>query len=110
VESFDRGSLESIKRIDTGIRTAALFEPRLRRPVSLLQGMRMVDLARRCGADEIALHKTLISHRVVEKANKHALPVVVWTVDNSKWIERARSLGLKALITNDPRKMVRACR
>jgi glycerophosphoryl diester phosphodiesterase len=110
VESFDLSSLESVKRIDAGIRTAALFEPRLRRPVSLLQGMRMVDLASRCGANEIALHKTLVSRQVVEKATKHGLPVVVWTVDDCKWKERARSLGLRALITNDPGKMVQACR
>jgi glycerophosphoryl diester phosphodiesterase len=109
VESFELAALVSVKRIDKSIRTAALFEPQLRRPVSLLQGLRMVDFARCCEADEIALHKTLISRRVVERATKHGLPVVVWTVDHTKWIQRAQSLGLKALITNDPGKLVRAC-
>jgi glycerophosphoryl diester phosphodiesterase len=35
------------------------------------------------------------------------LKVVVWTVDNSDWIDRARNNGVKALITNDPEMMVR---
>jgi len=37
-------------------------------------------------------------------AAENDLPVVVWTVDDSKWIGRARSLGIHALITNDPAK------
>ena len=31
---------------------------------------------------------------------------MLWTVDDSKWIGRARSLGIKALIANDPAMMV----
>src|SRR5258705_9850029 len=34
VESFDLEAIREIKRIDSGIRTAALFEPRLSRPIS----------------------------------------------------------------------------
>jgi glycerophosphoryl diester phosphodiesterase len=108
VASFNLSSLETVKRIDSHIRTAALFEPRLDRPVSLLRSMKMVDLATRCGAEEIALHHSLVSRRVVGKAGEHGPNIVVWTVDDPKWIERARSLGLKALITNDPARLLRA--
>ena len=110
VESFDLSSLETVRLIDSHVRTAALFEPRLNRPVSLLRKMKMVDLALRCGADEIALHHSLASGRVARRARDHGLNIVVWTVDDPKWIERARSLGLKAVITNDPRRMSRAIR
>lgn len=108
IESFDLSSLEAVKRFDSGIRTAALFEPRLDRPASLVRRMKTVELALRCGADEIALHHSLVSPRVVRNARERGLAVVVWTVDDPKWIERARSMGLKALITNDPRRMLRA--
>ena len=110
VASFKLSSLETAKRIDSHIRTAALFEPRLSRPVSLLRSMKMVDLATLCGAEEIALHHSLVSRRVVAKAAGHGLNIVVWTVDDPKWIELARSMGLKALITNDPSRMLRAQR
>ena len=105
VESFALASLRTIKRIDARIRTAALFEPR-RRPVSLLRKMRMVSLARGCGAEEIALHHALVSRRLVEKARQYNLQTVVWTVDNAAWIKRARSLNIKALITNHPAEMI----
>jgi glycerophosphoryl diester phosphodiesterase len=31
---------------------------------------------------------------------------VVWTVDDPAWIERARAHGIKALIANNPRRML----
>jgi glycerophosphoryl diester phosphodiesterase len=107
VESFDLPAITEIKRIDSGIRTAALFEPKLSRPYSIIRRLNMVDLARRTGADEIALHYTLAGARVVEKAREYGLETVVWTVDDPKWIRRACSLGIKGLISNDPATMVR---
>ncbi len=106
VESFDLPAIAEIKRIDAGIRTAALFEPKLLRPISTIRRLNMVDLARKTGADEIALHYTLASPRVVKKAREYGLDTVVWTVDDPQWIGRARSLGIKALISNDPATMV----
>ena len=109
VESFDFPAIAEIKRIDAGIRTAALFEPRLSRPISTIRRLNMVHLARRTGADEIALHYTLAGPRVVNKAREYGLETVVWTVDDPQWIGRACSLGIKALISNDPATMVRHC-
>ena len=67
----------------------------------------MVDTALGVGADEIALHHTLAGGRLVEKARQAGLEIVVWTVDDPVWIARARSLGIKALIANDPASMLR---
>jgi glycerophosphoryl diester phosphodiesterase len=107
VESFDLSGIAEIKKLDSGIRTAALFEPKLSRPISTLRRLKMVDLALSHLADEIALHHTLVSPSVVEKAKREGLEVVVWTVDDRNWIARARTLGIKALIANDPGMMVR---
>lgn len=107
VESFDLGSLEEVKRLNPGIRTAALFEPKLKQPVTLLRRLRLVTLAQRSGADEIALHRALVSKEVVAKARDVDIPVVAWTVDDAKWIQRAQELGIKAIITNDPEAMIR---
>jgi glycerophosphoryl diester phosphodiesterase len=106
VESFDLEAITEIKRIDSGIRTAALFEPRLSRPFSTVRRLKMVDLALITGAEEIALHYTLAGMTVVEKAQDCGLETVVWTVDDPKWISRARRLGIKAVISNDPATMV----
>lgn len=106
VESFDLSAVAAVKKIDAKIRTAAVFRPRLSHPISTLRRLRMVDLARQYGADEIALHYTLASARVIEKAKEEGLEIVVWTVDDPKWILHARSLGIKALIANNPALMV----
>ncbi len=67
----------------------------------------MIDLALACGASEIALHHTLVSSRLVEGAQRAGLTTVVWTVDRPSWLERAELLGINALITNNPAKLVR---
>ncbi len=107
VESFDHVAIAAVKKIDSGIRTAALFEPKLTRPISTVRRLKMVDTALGVGADEIALHHTLAGGRLVEKARQAGLEIVVWTVDDPVWIARARSLGIKALIANDPASMLR---
>jgi glycerophosphoryl diester phosphodiesterase len=107
VESFDLSAIAEIKKIDAGIRTAALFEPKLSRPISTIRRLKMVELALRVSADEIALHHTLAGASVVEKARDSGLETVVWTVDDPQWLESARTLNIKALISNDPAKMVR---
>lgn len=106
VECFDLMAIQAVKSIEPGIRTAALFQPKLSRPHSMLMGQRLVDQAKAVGADEIALHHKLASHRVVDKAKLAGLKVVVWTVDDPTWIQRAQRSGIDALITNDPARML----
>ena len=107
VSSFDLSLVQAVKAIDSAIRTAALFEPRVSLPATLVRRIRLVQLAKACEADEICLHHTLASRRLTEQARESQLEVVVWTVDNPEWIERAQSRGVKALITNDPASMLR---
>jgi glycerophosphoryl diester phosphodiesterase len=106
VESFELEAIAEIKRIDAGIRTAALFEPRLSRPISTVRRQKMINTALDAGADELALHYTIARPHLVEKAKRQGLEIVVWTVDDPQWITRSRALGIKALIANDPATMV----
>lgn len=106
VESFCLDAIAEIKKINARIRTAALFEPRISRPISTVRRRRMIDLALYVGADEVAFHHTLVNHRLTARAKREGLEIVVWTVDDPRWIARARELGIKALITNDPAMMV----
>jgi glycerophosphoryl diester phosphodiesterase len=106
VSSFDLGAVDLVKKIDPAISTAALFEPKLSRPLSTLRRLKMIDLAIQHRTNEIALHHSLVSPRVIRKAKESGLPVVVWTVDEVGWIQLAHRLGVKALITNSPATMI----
>jgi glycerophosphoryl diester phosphodiesterase len=103
VESFDHDSIIEIKRVDSSIRTAALFEPELARPFPSIR--RMIERAVSCGADEIALHRTLASRRIAEEAARAGMRTIVWTVDNPAWVRRAKRYGMHAVITNNPALM-----
>lgn len=103
VESFTLAAIAAVKQVAPEIRTAALFEPKISRPLPLAR--KLVEEAIRYGADEIALHRTLATRRVVETARSHDLKTVVWTVDNIAWVKRARDYGIHALITNKPAQM-----
>jgi glycerophosphoryl diester phosphodiesterase len=105
VESFDLQAIKSLKRVAPHIPTAALFERRLRRPGNLFN-KKILTAATDSGADELALHYTLVSDRLVNAAKAAGFKIVVWTVDDPKWVGRARDLGIKSLITNDPASML----
>jgi glycerophosphoryl diester phosphodiesterase len=103
VESFALEAIAEVKRLAPHLRTAALFERSLRRRPLTAREMCARALAH--GADEIALHRSLATRRAVERARAAGLPTVVWTVDHPSWARRARELGLRALITNDPARL-----
>ena len=110
VESFGLSAIAEVKRINPRVRTAALFEPRLSKPLTTLRVQTILRLARQHHADEIALHRTLARTKAVQAAKDAGFEVVVWTVDDDTWIERACTSGIKALISNNPRVMVEARR
>ena len=103
VESFDLPAIVEIKRLDSGLRTAALFDRRLSRPAPSARGM--IARAVECGAEELALHHTLATRRTVREAAASGLETVVWTADNPSWVARALLGGVRAVITNDPARL-----
>jgi glycerophosphoryl diester phosphodiesterase len=66
----------------------------------------MIELALEYKADEIALHYSLTTARVTEKAKQAGLDVVVWTVDDPRFLKTDQARQIKALITNDPALMI----
>jgi len=97
IECFD---LSVLRYVD--LRKAALFEPRMQTE----QGV--IDRSLAVGATVLALHHRMAKESLVEKAKAAGLTVVVWTVDDLSWIARARLLGIAALITNEPARMLAA--
>ena len=107
VVSFNLRAVAQIKAIDPSIRTGALFEPR-RNTVKTIRRHPIITAALDCGADEILLHRLMALRRLVEFSLQNHLQPVVWTVDDPKWARRAASLGIGAVITNNPAAMIKA--
>lgn len=103
IESFAHDAIAEVKRHAPELRTAALFDINWRR--LLPSGWRFVAAAQAINADEIALHTSLITRKVVADAQAHGLPVVVWTADAPSWARKAQTYGLHAIITNHPQQM-----
>ena len=104
VECFDLKALEVVKDIDSEIKTAALFQPTISRPS--LSDQQIIDQAKAVGASALALHYRLARESLVKKATEEELRTALWTVDDPAWIARAKSLGIEALITNNPAAML----
>jgi glycerophosphoryl diester phosphodiesterase len=102
---FDLAALEVVKNIDSEMKTAALFQPAISTP-SVWLDQSILDPATAVGASALALHHRLARQQLVEKAKLIGLGVAVWTVDDPAWIERARSIDVDALITNNPAAML----
>ena len=105
VECFELPALEVVKTIDSEIQTAALFQPSLSNPAVLLD-QRIVNQATAIGAAALAPHYRLARQALIQKAKEAGLRVAVWTVDDPAWVDRAKSFGIDALITNNPAAML----
>ena len=104
VECFDLRVLQVVASINSEIKTAALFQPALSRPS--VSDERIMEEAKAVGASALALHHRLARQSLVQKAIDADLRVAVWTVDDPAWIGRAKSMGIEALITNNPAAML----
>ena len=101
VECFQLPALEVLKEIDPDIKTAALFD-------RVLTQQSAITRATEIGAMAIALHHRLARGELVKRAKQAGLHVAAWTIDDPIWIDRARAIGIDALITNDPARMLKS--
>jgi glycerophosphoryl diester phosphodiesterase len=108
VESFDHEALRFVRLLAPLIRTAPLFERHLRSGLLALSPRRILQRARETSATEVALHYRLAKESAVRLLREAGFEVVVWTVDDTQWVSRAKKFGIKALITNDPALLLRS--
>lgn len=104
VKSFEHECLYELKQQSSQIRVAALYKPNPSRV--LRPGRELVKPALRVNADEISLHYTLATSRAVRKAHAAGLRIVIWTADHPAWVKRAANLGIYAIITNNPARLL----
>jgi glycerophosphoryl diester phosphodiesterase len=104
LKSFNLEAIRHAKRIFPEIRTVALFEPKIG---ALVRGKaHLVETAETAAADELSLHYSLATPKMMRLAAAKNFPVAIWTVDNPMWIGRARNLGVEAVITNHPARLI----
>ena len=104
VKSFNLEAIRQIRRLLPEVHTAALFAPKI---LDVLQKKkRFLEKAREYEADEISIHFSLATEKFIRRAEKKNLPVTIWTVDNRVWVNRAVNLGINAIITNNPARLL----
>lgn len=106
VKSFRLAAIPAIRALCPIVTTAALFEPDIKK--ILRKKRHILTIAREIGADELSLHRSLATRKLTTAAEEGGFPVAVWTVDNPDWFAKAVEMGVYALITNDPQKMIQA--
>jgi glycerophosphoryl diester phosphodiesterase len=105
IVSFALSAIAQAKSLDSTIITGALFAPNHGAGTGL-RGEKILQAAVDSGADEVLLHRLIARPRLVDAAKRQGLPVTVWTVDEPAWLQKALKLGLHALITNDPARLM----
>jgi glycerophosphoryl diester phosphodiesterase len=103
-KSFLPDTIPMIREACPGVLTAALFAPKVMSVIR--KEMRLVNIAVDLGADMLSLHSALATKKLIRKAQRSGLGVTIWTVDNPRWMKRAVELGVDAVITNKPMKML----
>ena len=105
VKSFRLDAVLAVSRHLPEVQTATLFAPELD---YIRHKERIIETARKFGGKQISVHHSLATKNLCALANKAQMPVTIWTADNPKWIERCRTRGIRALITNEPAEMLAA--
>ena len=65
---------------------------------------RIEGMCARVGADVVTLHHSVVSPELLRRC---PVPVFVWTVDDAALARRLEELGVAAIITNDPRILLK---
>lgn len=104
LKSFTLEALQKAKKLLPELCTAALFAPKLTAPIRLQN--RLLEQAKKFAADELSLHYSLATEQMLKKAQSENMPVTIWTADNPAWVERASKIGIHAIITNNPARLI----
>jgi glycerophosphoryl diester phosphodiesterase len=104
VKSFKLGAIPEVKHLLPEVQTAALFAPEIMH--YLRRREHLIAISREFGADQISLHRSLVTPRLCSLAAQSQMPLTVWTVNDPQWLFRRKKLKIRALITNDPERFL----
>lgn len=98
VSSFHHPTIRALAGLRPRVSTGLLPRRHLRDPVGAL---------RRAGARALVLHYTAVNARLTEEVQRAGLAVWVWTVNRERDLRRMLALGVDAVITDFPEKLLR---
>lgn len=104
IKSFKLSVIPQTRQLCPAARTAALFAPRIM--TMLRKEKYIVNIAEEFGADELSLHYSLATRSLMTKARARNLPVTIWTANRPVWVARGLKLGIYAIITNNPKRLL----
>jgi glycerophosphoryl diester phosphodiesterase len=104
VKSFHLDALVKFRRIMPEARIAVLFAPKFMHLIKPRN--RLVTKALELQANEISLHYSLATPNAVREAADYGFPVTIWTADHTAWVKRAENLGIHAIVTNNPARLL----
>ena len=104
VQSFDFRVLDAMRRVNPGVRLAALFgESRADAAMGIEEPDRSFRaIARRTGVEILAPDQELATAEEVEAAHAMGLEVVPYTVNDAAGWKRMVDAGVDGIITDDP--------
>lgn len=108
LKSFKLAAIPEIRRFLTEISTAALFDAGIMKMIRSEEFLS--TLAAEFGADELSVHYSLATPKLAAAARRSGTPITIWTADSPRWVGRAADLGINAIITNNPAKLLAARR
>lgn len=104
VKSFKLAAIPEIRHNLPEAQTAALLSPKV---MNILRHRKSIlAIAHEFGADQLSLHYSLVSRKLASLAADAEMPITIWTADSPKWIKRCRKIGIGAVITNDPARLI----
>jgi glycerophosphoryl diester phosphodiesterase len=119
VSSFRAATLRALHEVEPALRLGrtypqdrtGLVQRRLLQPPArlIIRGLRralprrIAGLLAASSATAAVLYREVVSEAVVERCHALGAPVLVWTVDDPELLPWLDTLGVDAVITNDPR-------
>jgi glycerophosphoryl diester phosphodiesterase len=95
--SFDPGSIESVRQLDSTMMTGFLCEH---------PSADLVERTVRVGARQLIARGDLLTAAVVEKAHQAGLQVVGWTINEPEQMRRLIAAGVDGIITDFPERLL----
>lgn len=104
IKSFKLEALEKLRKRLPNAHIAVLFSPKI---TNFIQPRnRLITKALELQANEISLHYSLATPNAVREAATYGFPVTIWTADHPVWVKRAENLGIHAIVTNNPSRLL----
>jgi len=101
--AFDHEIVRRAKALAPRLRTAATFAIPGR---GHLTARAIISAIERAEADEAALHYGLATRRTVAALHERGISVVVWTANSKLIMRRMLAVGVDAMMTNYPNRLV----